>query len=131
MSFSTQAAQLEHPKPAWIAILILAFLISWPAGLVLLAYLLWSGRLDGWKRAGMKLWDEGMGTMRSSGPWWHPQSSGNNAFDDYRSETLRRLEQEEKEFREFLNRLRAAKDKSEFDQFMADRGKGAAPTSHD
>ena len=59
--------------------------------------------------------------MRSPGTWWQPQSSGNNAFDDYRSETLRRLEEEEKEFRDFLNRLRAAKDKSEFDQFMADR----------
>ena len=36
-------------------------------------------------------------------------------------ETLRRLEDEQREFREFLDRLRMAKDKSEFDQFMADR----------
>ena len=48
-------------------------------------------------------------------------SSGNAAFDEYRSETLKRLEEEEKEFREFLDRLRKAKDKAEFDQFMADR----------
>ena len=48
-------------------------------------------------------------------------SSGNNAFDEYRTETLKRLEDEEREFRSFLDRLRHAKDKSEFDQFMADR----------
>jgi hypothetical protein len=48
-------------------------------------------------------------------------SSGNNAFDEYRMETLKRLEEEEREFRSFLDRLRRAKDKAEFDQFMADR----------
>jgi hypothetical protein len=54
-------------------------------------------------------------------------SSGNVAFDEYRRETLRRLEEEQKEFQEYLDRLRAAKDKSEFDQFMAERrGRGEA-----
>jgi hypothetical protein len=48
-------------------------------------------------------------------------SSGNAAFDEYRAETLRRLEEEQKEFREYLERLRKAKDKAEFDQFMAER----------
>ena len=52
-------------------------------------------------------------------PW--QSVSGNRAFDDYRTETLRRLEEEQREFREFLDRLRMAKDKAEFDQFMADR----------
>lgn len=60
------------------------------------------------------------------GPWsrsaWtgSGSSSGNTAFDEYRNETLRRLEEEERQFKEFLNRLRQAKDKAEFDQFMAD-----------
>jgi hypothetical protein len=54
--------------------------------------------------------------------WWkEPPSSGNRAFDEYRTETLRRLEEEQREFREFLERLRLAKDKAEFDQFMAER----------
>ena len=48
-------------------------------------------------------------------------SSGNSAFDDYREETLKRLEDEQVEFEGFLERLRQAKDKSEFDQFMDDR----------
>ena len=46
---------------------------------------------------------------------------GNHAFDEYRAETLRRLEEEQKEFASFLERLRFAKDKAEFDQFMAER----------
>ena len=32
-----------------------------------------------------------------------------------------RLEEEQREFRDFLDRLRFAKDKTEFDQFMAER----------
>lgn len=48
-------------------------------------------------------------------------STGNRAFDEYREETLKRLENEARDFRSFLERLRMAKDKAEFDQFMADR----------
>ena len=58
---------------------------------------------------------------RGGSNFWGPPSSGNRAFDDYRSETLRRLEEEQREFKEFLERLRFAKDRSEFDQFMAER----------
>ena len=54
-------------------------------------------------------------------------SSGNRAFDEYRSETLRRLEDEQKEFHDFLDRLRMAKDKAEFDQFMAERSNRSTP----
>ena len=50
-----------------------------------------------------------------------PSGSGNSAFDEYRSETLRRLEDEQREFKDFLERLRFAKDRAEFDQFMAVR----------
>jgi hypothetical protein len=62
------------------------------------------------------------GAWQSQGPRPSGQgASGNRAFDDYRAETLRRLEDEQREFMEFLDRLRHAKDKSEFDQFMAER----------
>ena len=50
-----------------------------------------------------------------------PHSTSSSAFDEYRAETLRRLEQEQGEFQEFLDRLRKAKDKAEFDQFMTER----------
>ena len=122
----------EWGQPAWIALLILSFIINWMLGLGLLAFLIWSGRMGCWKRSGMKRWAQGFGDMghagdmRQPGTWWQPRSSGNNAFDEYRAYTLRRLEEEEKEFHDFLGRLRAAKDKAEFDQFMADRRSGGA-----
>lgn len=51
------------------------------------------------------------------------KTSGNSAFDSYKSETLRRLEEEQNNFESFLERLREAKDKSEFDQFMDERAR--------
>ena len=74
-----------------------------------------------------------MDWMRSrmgGGPWNYAPSSGNRAFDDYRAETLRRLEEEQREFREFLERLRFAKDKTEFDQFMAERRNRPSPDAN-
>ncbi len=42
----------------------------------------------------------------------------------------RRLEEEQREFSEFLERLRFAKDRTEFDQFMAERrNRAAEPTA--
>lgn len=70
------------------------------------------------------------GEARKFGGGFGPfRSTGNRAFDDYREETLRRLEEEANEFQSFLQRLRHAKDKAEFDQFMAERARGATTTS--
>lgn len=109
----------ELGKPAWLALMILAFIVYWPLGLATLAFLAWSGRMACWRGQGMSRWQQG--SMRGAGTWWQPTSSGNRAFDEYRSETLQRLEEEQREFRDFLERLRMAKDKAEFDQFMAER----------
>ena len=62
-------------------------------------------------------------------PWGGAPSSGNAAFDEYRNDTLRRLEEEQHEFKSFLERLRFAKDKTEFDAFMAERRNRPAPES--
>jgi hypothetical protein len=111
-------------KGAWIAAMVLGFIIFWPIGLALLAYMIWSKRMfnksctrsTGWNRAAMR-------AMRPT---------GNTAFDAYKTETLRRLEQEQEDFEAFLERLREAKDKSEFDQFMDERARRAAnPASDD
>jgi hypothetical protein len=107
-------------KPAWIALTILSFVYWWPIGLAVLAFLFGSGRMHAWK-GGVGRWQGGVDQMRSAGTWWTPSRSGNQAFDDYRAETLRRLEEEQREFKEFLRRLRMAKDKQEFDQFMEER----------
>ena len=113
----------ELGKPAWIALMILAFFVYWPFGLAVLAFMFWSGRMGCWKGRGMTRWTDGASRMTGGGTWWQPQppSSGNRAFDEYRADTLRRLEEEQREFQDFLGRLRMAKDKAEFDQFMAER----------
>ena len=116
-------------KPAWIALMILGFVYWWPIGLATLAFLIGSGRMSSWK-SGMSRWHAQMDQMRNAGTWWQPSRSGNQAFDDYRAETLRRLEEEQREFQDFLRHLRTAKDKAEFDQFMAERrARGSASSS--
>lgn len=122
----------EFGKPAWIALIVLGFWAFWPIGLAILAFTIWSGRMgcgyhghDRWQHK-MERMQRKMDWMRAkmgggAGPWSHYPSSGNRAFDEYRAETLRRLEDEQRDFRDFLDRLRMAKDKAEFDQFMADR----------
>jgi hypothetical protein len=120
----------ELGKPAWIALMILGFLIWWPLGLATLAFIVGSGRMSSW--GGMTRW-YAADPMRPAGTWWQPspRQSGNRAFDEYRQETLRRLEDEQREFQEFLTRLRMAKDKAEFDQFMAERRTRSDPSSRE
>jgi hypothetical protein len=123
-----------HPvgisRPAAIAFTILGFMFWWPVGLAMLFYTIGSRRMgcfgrrarmmsqQGWQNAGpfanWKSWACGSSGGAST-------SSGNRAFDEYKAETLRRMEEEQKEFGSFLDRLRFAKDKSEFDAFMAER----------
>ena len=128
---SSIAARLDElPKPAWIALMVVAFIVFWPIGLGILAYLIWSGRMGCSWRHERREWRERRERMHDAAHrWWHGNgrayggapSSGNRAFDEYRADTLRRLEDEQKEFRDFLDQLRHAKDKAEFDQFMDDR----------
>ncbi|CAA0103899.1 Uncharacterised protein [Starkeya nomas] len=120
----------SYGKPAWIALTVLGFMAWWPLGLAILAYSIGSGRMFCSGRRGFGRWqEEGAEAFRSFGGRFGRgfQSSGNRAFDEYREETLRRLEEEQKDFRSFLDRLRQAKDKAEFDQFMADRRNRPAP----
>ena len=116
------AAKLHDiPRPAWIALMVLGFIAWWPLGLAILAYLIWSGRMSCGRYGHWRGERERM--RQRAEHWWRggAPSSGNRAFDEYRAETLRRLEEEQREFREFLERLRFAKDKTEFDAFMAER----------
>jgi Protein of unknown function (DUF2852) len=122
----------ELGLPAWIGLMVLGFMVWWPVGLVLLAFIIGSGRM-GCGRHSVERWENKMSRMQDklermrgragngSWGWGQPPSSGNCAFDEYRTETLRRLEDEQRDFRDFLDRLRLAKDKTEFDQFMTER----------
>jgi hypothetical protein len=115
----------EYGKGAWIALTILGFWMFWPLGLATLIFLMCTGRTRAWKMEARGRWYNmernggGCGWGRGGGSNY--RSSGNAAFDEYKAETLKRLEDEQKEFVEYLEKLRAAKDKAEFDQFMNDR----------
>jgi hypothetical protein len=113
-----------------VALIVAAFVIFWPLGLVALI----------WKLAKGELW---AGSSQSVAPWsrfkgqdikrWafrdeFSPASGNSAFDAYKAQELDRLEQERRKlaeeqraFGEFLDRLKKAKDQEEFDRFMSER----------
>lgn len=135
----------EFGKPAWIALTVLGFIVWWPLGLATLAFTIGSGRM-GCGYRGHDRWQHKMDRLQSKMDWMRSKmsggpgssfggspfgapSSGNSAFDEYRNDTLRRLEEEQREFKAFLERLRFAKDKTEFDAFMAERRSGPAPES--
>ncbi|WP_226625482.1 DUF2852 domain-containing protein [Alloyangia pacifica] len=111
----------QRGKPAWIVAMILGFIFFWPIGLALLAYMIWSKRMFGKSCRNRHsnrhaAFQQGFNAMRPS---------GNAAFDAYKADTLRRLEDEQKSFEDFLQRLREARDKAEFDQFMDERDRKA------
>jgi len=101
----------ERGKGAWIAAMVISFIFFWPIGLALLAYMIWSKRM----------FNASCSSMTRNRARHMGKSSGNSAFDAYKAETLRHLEEEQDNFEAFLRRLREAKDKAEFDQFMNDR----------
>ena len=114
-----------------IAAIVAGFVVFWPLGLLAL-FLKWKNG---------ELWH---GSSDSAAPWsgfkkpdferWKAEArhgfsaTGNAAFDDYKRRELarleeerRRLDEEQKAFRDFVEKLRRAKDQDEFDRFMAER----------
>ena len=115
----TTAITNDLPMPIWIALMILGFILFWPLGVMIAAYLIWTnrmkcctGKLAPWKSNDLKCWNTG-----HSGD----DTTGNVAFDEYRENTLKRLEDERQDFAQFLERLRRAKDQEEFDRFMSEQ----------
>lgn len=113
----------DRGRWAWIAAMVLGFIVFWPVGLGLLAYMIWSKRMF----SNTSCRGRGRGQHDARDRFHAARSaarpSGNAAFDAYKAETLRRLEDEQQAFEAFLARLRAARDKAEFDQFMDDRAR--------
>ncbi len=109
-----------------IAGIILGFIFVWPLALAYLA----------WKLMGYPVPTEwkayvdrnisflsGLGRSQPAAP-----PTGNRAFDEYRARELARLEEERRRldeeahaFAEFVEELKRAKDREEFDAFMAKR----------
>lgn len=113
----------DHGRKAWITAMVLGFIFFWPVGLALVAYMTVTNR---WSK---DMFGSTCRTARRT-RWGEDRvraSSGNSAFDAYKAETLRRLEDEQAAFEGFLNRLREAKDKQEFDAFMDERARAPRP----
>lgn len=117
-------------RGAWIAAMVLAFIVAWPVGLALLFYIIFIKR-----RRNPEMFGRNCAHRRHSSQSWGPGgwsgqrpygTTGNSAFDAYRAEMLKRLEDEQAAFESFLGRLREAKDKQEFDAFMQERARLAS-----
>lgn len=124
-------------RPAWtpvtVVLMIIGFIVFWPLGLLMLVYIIWGNRVPELKRhfegAGENMAREFRGCgWRSNRGYSNYSRSGNFAFDDYREKELkrldeerRRLDEERREFESYVHDLRRARDKEEFDRFMADR----------
>lgn len=94
--------------------MILGFILFWPIGLAILFYNLWTRK--GGAMPFANLMDRAPFTAASS---------GNMAFDDWRRAEIERIENErrklaeaEKEFAAFVDELKRAKDREEFERFM-------------
>tara|TARA_R110002124_G_scaffold131134_6_gene293220 strand:+ start:255 stop:680 length:426 start_codon:yes stop_codon:yes gene_type:complete len=109
--------------------MILGFVLFWPVGLAMLAYIVWGDRMTGNLANIRDRMDKFGGKFnRDRRPYYRAFSTGNVAFDEYRAAELARLEEERRkidemrsEFDEFIHNLRRAKDQKEFDKFMAGR----------
>ena len=120
-------------RPAWtpltILLMVIGFMVFWPLGLAMLAYIIWGDRIPEVRRhfSEMKRDFGGCGRRRGySG--YSSYESGNAAFDEYRAQELRRLDEERRrldeerrEFEEFVQNLRRARDQEEFDRFTRER----------
>lgn len=124
--------------PVNIAAMVGGFIVFPPLGLAVVAYNVFAEpgtATRWWHQARAKYeahrgdWQKGdwqQGPARPAPGSFAP--TGNSAFDDYRAETLarieaerRRLEAEIDSFRAFQDDLRRARDREEFDRYMAQR----------
>jgi len=128
-------------KPAWsfvsIALMVLGFIVFWPLGLAMLAYILWgehfggsSEQADRWIKKQKDNWKAKRKGRKFNRSYYNNSSfdTGNAAFDKYREDQLRRLDEERDRldeeiahFQDYVKNLRMARDREEFDRFMRER----------
>ena len=127
--------------PATIALMVLGFVVFWPLGLAMLAYIIFGDRLKSFKKDANETVDGMFTSCRGKfggrrGPAFR-NATGNVAFDDWRDAELARLDEERRkldemreEFDSYVRELRRAKDQEDFDRFMRERrakGQGDVP----
>lgn len=113
--------------PATVALMVLGFMVFWPLGLAMLAYILFGEKFQDFKREANRKADRAFAWCRTNS-YSATGSTGNVAFDDWRKAELERLDEERRrldemraEFDTYARELRRAKDQEEFDRFMRDR----------
>jgi hypothetical protein len=124
-----------------VVALVLGFIVFWPIGLAILGYKYWQGRSGGpdLQTFATERWQEARTMMSSNSSWscggamrrasrYYASATGNMAFDEWRTAELARLDEErrklddaQREFSEYVEAIRRAKDREEFDRFMAER----------
>jgi hypothetical protein len=136
--------------PFEIIAMVLGFVVFWPIGLAILFYKIWQRRHGGpdLQTLAADRWQDARNMMGSNQPWasswgcggvrragrFYTSTTGNMAFDEWRTAELARLDEErrkldeaQREFAEYVDAIRRAKDRDEFDRFMAERR--ARPTN--
>ncbi|HUI21884.1 MAG TPA: DUF2852 domain-containing protein [Methylocella sp.] len=124
----------EPWKPIEILAMVLGFIVFWPIGLAVIGWKFWQrktgypGDIVSFSR---EKWNANWGACRwgsVASQWRSPGTTGNRAFDEWRSAELARLEEErqrlvaaEQEFAEYMENLRHARDREEFERFMNER----------
>ena len=126
--------------------MILGFVVFWPIGLAILGYKFWQNRYGGpdLQTLANNKWQDARAMMSSNSSWacggsmrrasrFYASPTGNAAFDDWRKAELARLDEErrklddaQREFAEYVDAIRRAKDRDEFERFMAERRTGPA-----
>jgi hypothetical protein len=114
--------------PATVALMVLGFVVFWPLGLAMLAYIMFGEKFQGFKREANRKADDAFAWCRSNRYTGPVSATGNVAFDDWRKAELDRLDEERRrldemraDFDTYVRELRRAKDQDEFDRFMRDR----------
>jgi len=122
-------------RPAWtpltVLLMVIGFIMFWPLGLAMLAYILWGDRIPEIRRhfevkgEAARQWAGFCGGRTRRAGF---TASGNAAFDEYRENELKRLEEERRklddelrEFESYMRDLRRARDQEEFDRFKRER----------
>ncbi len=102
---------------AWVAVWLIAALVwlLWPLALLVLGGAIWRRQARTWHRLQPA---SAAGTRRGRA---FLKESGNTAFDEYRDEAGRRLDEEREKFRDFLEQRRKAKDREAFDRYVTER----------
>ena len=130
-------------SPVELVAMVLGFILFWPVGLAVLGYKFWQSKMGGPDlqtvatgaynnaRSAARGFQQGSGATWASGGAWargFTTSTGNAAFDEWKSAELarleaerRRLEDAHKEFADWLETMRKAKDREEFERFMNER----------